>query len=233
MKFLTPFLRLTLVCLLAGLAGCSTGIKEQPLDAQGINQSAAAQKKQQAWQQQQNQLKTIQQWNISGRLSVQTSDNGGQADFSWQQQNSGDYQIRIQAPLGAGTTWIKREAGLVEVTNTNGQQASDTNVDRLLYELTGWPLPVRGLYFWVRGLPSAKSDYQITQWHANGLPKIIEQDGWRIEFKSHRKIGQQQLPGKLFIKRIPQPYQAGEEEQEVDVRLIIRQWGLESGSQGV
>lgn len=223
MKFLS-----LLLPLLLWLSGCSTVIKPDSSSAPD-NLPDDKQQPQSFWNKQQIQLNKIQQWNMSGRLSVQTTDDGGQADFTWQQTNPGDYQIRIQAPLGAGTTWIKSQQGLVEVTSSNGGQASDTDVDRLLSEITGWPLPVSGLYYWVRGLPSSQSDYEIKQWHTNGLPKVLLQDGWRIEFRKHRKLGEQLLPGKIFIKRITQSL-PGVEEQEVDVRLIIRQWGLDISS---
>ncbi len=187
------------------LGACTTPAPETPTVQYG-------------WQQQQSKLKQIQRWNMSGRISVQTEYDGGQADFSWQQQGAQDYMIRLVAPMGAGTSWIQGSAEGVTLRTSSGQQASDTDVDRLIEQLQGWPIPVSGLYYWVRGLPSETSPHKVTQWHANGLPKVMQQDGWRIEFRSHKKFTDKLLPRKLFISRL--------DEKEVDVRIIVRQWGL-------
>lgn len=189
--------------LLSGLTACSTPVvKQEPVD----------------WSQQQQILAGIQQWEMSGRISIQTESNGGQADFIWQQRNATDYMIRLQAPLGAGTTWLYGTAEGVELKNSSGEVAYDTDADRLLMQLNGWSLPVNGLRYWVRGIPASKTRYEVTKWHHNSLPEVIEQDGWRIEFREHQRIGERMLPRKLFISRL--------DDQEVDVRMVIRQWGL-------
>lgn len=189
------------------LAGCGTqAVRQEP--AAGIG-----------WSQQQKTLRAIQHWSIAGRISVQTQHMGGQADFDWQQLNPQDYHIRIIAPLGAGTTWINGSEQGVELITSSGQRISNGSADQLMYEVNGWPLPVSGLYYWVRGLPSPNSDYKVKTWRNEALPEVIEQDGWRIEFRSHREVSGRWLPGKLFISRL--------DEQEVDVRMIIREWNTD------
>lgn len=170
------------------------------------------------WPQQQSRLVKLQQWSISGRLSVYSGDDGGQVDYAWRQFNATDYDIRLQAPLGAGTTWIKgREQG-VSLRTSGGDVLFDTDVDRLLLRLNGWPIPVKGMYYWVRGIASPHSSFEIKQWSAAGQPTVMMQNGWRIEFKKQKMVKGFLLPGKLFISR------QNENDDEVSVRLIIRQW---------
>jgi len=171
------------------------------------------------WKEYQQTLGKIQHWEIAGRIAVQTADNGGQADYTWKQKNLSHYDIRLQAPLGAGTTWIEARAHGVRLRSSSGDQLVDSNVDNLMHRLNGWPLPVSGLRYWVRGLPSPGSEHKITEWNDNGLPAVIMQDGWRVELRKHKMVSGQLLPGKLFINR--------QGEEEVDVRLIIRQWNIE------
>jgi len=172
------------------------------------------------WKQQQQKLSTLRHWSIKGRIAVQTEDNGGQADFSWQLHDLLNYDIRLQAPLGAGTTWISSRPQGVSLKTSSGDAMYDSNVDSLMLRLNGWPLPVSGLRYWVRGLPSPASKHEVTEWNDNGLPAVIKQDGWRIEFRKHKQVADQVLPKKLFINRLGQ-------DEEVDVRLIIRQWVLD------
>jgi len=179
------------------------------------------------WQQQQQTLQQIKQWSINGRIAVQTASDGGQADYHWQQLNATDYTIRLQAPLGAGTTWINGNARGVSLQTSSGDALFDTDVDELMLQLNGWPLPVSGLRYWVLGLPSSATAYSVSEWKPNGLPGVMLQDGWRIEFRKHKKVSGVLVPHKLFIRRADT--ENGEDENnegEVDVRLIIRQWSI-------
>jgi len=170
------------------------------------------------WQQQQKTLAKLQRWTINGRISVQTEYDGGQADYTWQQHNSTDYDIRLQAPMGAGTTMISGRVDGVNLKTSSGDELFDTDVDKLMQSLNGWQIPVSGMHYWVKGLPAPESQHEVTEWNANGLPQVMLQDGWRIEFRKYKSIVGKILPGKLFISRLG--------EEEVDVRLIIRQWSL-------
>jgi len=171
------------------------------------------------WQQQQLLHQQLQSWVINGRISIQTEYDGGQADFTWQQHNLTDYNIRLIAPMGAGTTLIKGRADGVSLTTSSGDEMHDTNVDKLMQRLNGWRLPVSGLQYWVRGLPAPSSAFEITQWKESGFPEVMLQDGWRIEFKKYKAYGNYHLAGKLFINR-------QKADEEVDVRVIIRHWSI-------
>jgi outer membrane lipoprotein LolB len=170
------------------------------------------------WQQQQQVLKQIQAWLIKGKISVSTEDDGGQAEYSWQQFNQTDYNIRLQAPMGMGTAVIKGNVGGVHLQTSDGSELYGTDVDKLIYKLNGWPLPVSGLQYWVRGLPVPDVQYDVSEWNENDLPQVMLQNGWRIEFRKYKSNNGVMLPAKLFISR--------DDNKEVDVRLIIRQWQL-------
>jgi len=182
------------------------------------------------WQHQQQALQQIKQWAINGRIAVQTNYDGGQADYHWQQLNTTDYKIRLQAPLGAGTTWINGDAQGVNLRTSSGEALYDADVDKLMLQINGWPLPVSGLRYWVLGLPSAASSYSVSQWKSNGLPGVMLQDGWRIEFRRYKKVSGILMPHKLFIRRADAQGvgDMGNNEEDVDVRLIIRQWSVDN-----
>jgi len=208
MKFQNPPIGLIIgLMLLSGLTACAPNpVRFEPVV--DVN-----------WQEQQNRQKQLHSWAISGRISVQTEYEGGQVDYTWQQHNLTDYNIRLQAPMGAGTTLIAGRKSGVSLKTSSGDELFDTDVDRLMHSINGWPLPVSGLQYWVRGLPAPTSQYEISEWKETGLPGVMLQDGWRIEFKKYKTVGNHHLPGKLFINRL-------KGDEEVDVRLIIRQWTL-------
>jgi len=181
------------------------------------------------WQHQQQVLQKVKQWSINGRIAVQTNNDGGQADYSWQQLNTTDYKIHLQAPLGAGTTWINGDARGVSLRTSSGDALYDTDVDKLMLQMNGWPLPVSGLRYWVLGLPSGSSAYSVSEWAINGLPRVMLQDGWRIEFRRYKKVSGILVPHKLFIRRVGLQNIGDLENngEDIDVRLIIRQWSID------
>lgn len=207
MKNIKNVLRVLLVCMaLVVLTACSTmDVKDAPVKTVD-------------WVEQQQLLSQLERWTIKGRISVQSEYQGGQVDYIWHQHNKTDYNIRLQAPMGAGTTLINARENGVNLTTSSGGAMFDTDIDKLMLRLNGWPLPVSGLQYWIKGLPAPNSNYEVSQWSDKGYPHVMLQDGWRIEFKKYKVIAGKALPGKLFINRT--------HGDEVDVRLVIRQWVL-------
>jgi outer membrane lipoprotein LolB len=172
-----------------------------------------------AWKQHQQQMKGLQQWRIRGRFSVATADNGGQGDLFWNQYNTQDYDIKLVAPFGGGTSLIRGRENYVQLDTSSGEQYADENIDALMARVDDIQLPVSGLRYWIRGLPTPGRDAQLMGWNEQGLLSLLEQDGWRISIRGYQTAGDYQLPRKIFIKRA--------DDTQVDLRLVISDWGLQ------
>jgi len=170
------------------------------------------------WQQHQNQVQGIKHWDIRGRVAIQSSDNGGQADLFWQQTDHQHYDIKLIAPLGAGTTHLQGRASSVLLTASDGQSAMAENADQLFEQVQGWHFPVSGLRYWLLGIPAPSSEAQLISWNPQGLLYVMHQDGWRVELRQYKTVADKTLPRKLFISRL--------NDEELDVRLVIREWNL-------
>lgn len=170
------------------------------------------------WQQHLDQMQTIQGWNISGRISVQTSNDGGPADLFWSQTDNQHFDIRMVAPFGGGTMHLQGQPSHVLLTTSDGQSVVAQNADDLLEQVQGWHFPVSGLRYWLLGIPAPTSQAQLISWNEQGLLYVMHQDGWRIELRQYSDVDDKTLPKKLFISRLG--------DEEVDVRLVIREWKL-------
>ena len=176
----------------------------------------------QRWQTHLKQMADLAAWDIRGRIAVQTENNGGQADLFWQQQSADYYDIKLVLPLGGGTTVLQgRDYGVVLIS-ADGQKIYEDDPDRLLAAVQGWEFPVTGLTYWLRGMPVPGRNSRLIHWNEAGYLELMEQDGWRIEMRNYKQVGDYFLPKKLFLRRL--------DDHELDVRLVFRQWGLESGS---
>lgn len=170
------------------------------------------------WQQHLEQVKNINAWDIRGRVSIQTENDGGPADLFWQQTDNKNFDIKLVAPLGGGTLHLQGQPSGVILTTSSGEQARAKTADDLIEQVQGWRFPVSGLRYWLLGMPAPSSKARLVSWNEQGLLYVMHQDGWRIEMRKYKNVDNKTLPKKLFISRL--------DEKEVDVRLIIRKWNL-------
>jgi len=171
------------------------------------------------WRQYQQQASAISRWNISGRMAIETESNGGQVDIFWQQTDNNHYDIRMVAPFGGGTSFLKARSDSVVFTSSNGEQLVEQNADRLMARIDGWKFPVSGLRYWILGMPTPDKHVRLINWHEQGYLHLMEQDGWRIEMLNYKPVDAYILPHKIFIHRL--------DRDDLSVRMVIRQWGLD------
>lgn len=170
------------------------------------------------WQQHQQQVNRIHQWDIKGRVAFRTEKNGGHADFFWQQSDEQHYEIKLVAPFGGGTVRIQSQSDAVSLTTSDGEILVEQNIDALLSQIDVLNFPVTGLRYWLRGVPAPQSDARLLSWNEQGYLYMLEQDGWKIEMRNYTNVASYQLPRKIFLRRI--------NNQNIDVRLVIGQWGM-------
>lgn len=200
-------IKLFLAAAIVLLAACSTPQKKILSSSEN-----------QAWLQASEQARNIHQWNITGRVSIATESNGGQADLFWNQTDDLHYEIKLVAPFGGGTSLLQSQAQGVFLSTSDGQQLAAQNLDELLSQIEDWNIPVQAIRYWLLGIPSPKSDSKLLGWNEKNQLTLLEQDGWHVKLKSYKNVGQYQLPKKLFMTR--------NDDENVDVRLVIRQWGI-------
>ena len=91
------------------------------------------------------------------------------------------------------------------------QPVEGTDAGALLDRELGWHLPVAQLTDWVRAA-RAHGDAKI-EFRSDGLPAVIEQDGWKVEYPDYDETHQPPLPRKIFASR-----------GDYRVRLAVSQW---------
>ncbi|MCW8923566.1 MAG: lipoprotein insertase outer membrane protein LolB [Gammaproteobacteria bacterium] len=168
------------------------------------------------WSQTVAQRQQLSSWKLTGRLGMQTEDNGGSLDLFWNQQDDA-YNIRLIAAMGQGTILIKGDALGVVLRTSEGETYAD-NADELLASSLGVSVPLSGLHDWLRGVPAANRPVQKQLWDDQGHLHKLVQDGWNIEMSGYKKVGEHILPHAFYLDRDDQP--------ELEIRLLIRQWNL-------
>jgi outer membrane lipoprotein LolB len=156
-------------------------------------------------------LRSHLRWALSARIAVSGDKDGGSGELEWRQDED-RYDFTIHAPV-TGKTWHlhgnAQEAVLegVEAAPVRGRDAQ-----QLLRERVGWNVPVSELTSWMRGLRAAHAPAQVI-YNERSLPAVLQQSGWRVEYKDYFEDLTPPLPRKVFASK--PPYR---------VRVVIERW---------
>lgn len=159
-------------------------------------------------------VSAITHWDISGRIGIRTQDDAVSGNFSWQNTPS-NFSLNIVGPFGQGATSLSGTNHQLVTLTYEDKVVSSTDASSLLEEELGWEFPVEQAVYWIRGLASPNS-LATTSLDDSGKVNLIEQDGWKIEYRSHTEVGQLSLPQRIQISKPP-----------FRVSLIINQWTIQ------
>jgi outer membrane lipoprotein LolB len=149
-------------------------------------------------------------WQLAGRLGVSDGHDGGSGSLEWK-QNGDAFHFSMHAPV-TGKTWVlSGDAHHVVLAGLRDRPVEGSDAAELLQRELGWHVPVAELTDWVRG-SRAHGEARI-EFRSDGLPALIEQDGWTIEYPDYDSSHAPALPRKVFASR-----------GDYRVRLSISRW---------
>ena len=149
-------------------------------------------------------------WSLSGRIAISDGKDGGSGRIDWKQHGA-DFDIRLSAPVTRQSWRLVREGGRVRLEGLEGGTLEGTDAEALLYQALGWMVPVDALASWARGV-RASSDAQL-EFGADGLPSLLTEDGWSVEYRAWDAGGDPPRPKKVFAA-----------QGESKVRLSVDHW---------
>lgn len=161
------------------------------------------------WAKRRTQIEAIHQFQLQGRMASGVL--GIRADFVWQQNSDGSFDLHLSGPFGAGAMSLRGDEHQVEVTTREGSQLTG-NPEFWLQQRLGWTLPINGLRWWALGLPSPLSEAQL-QFNADGQAIEIQQNGWTLSYGEYAGAGPYQLPKKFEA-----------DNGEVKIKVLADEW---------
>jgi outer membrane lipoprotein LolB len=160
-----------------------------------------------------NNLAQLTQWKLKGRIAWITAIERKSAYMNWQQNNA-NMQFNLSNVLGINVASISFD-GQLATLRTDGKKYQGPSPSMLIYQTTGWQVPLELLSNWVKGAASvngrmhidtrqgpnneAPSEQQITRYE-NGLIKQIKPicaanvdanvscDEWTIDYTSYKNV---------------------------------------------
>lgn len=167
----------------------------------------------QIWSQRQSQLSALREWQIKGRIGFVSETQSGSGSLYWQQQGD-QYTCKVVAPFGKGSINISGDGDKVILHTADGEQYASSNVERLLWEHTGWIIPVQHLRYWMIGLPTDTSTerYALDQ---DGRIESLSSGEWELQYHRYRATKQIELPTKITVQG-----------PELKIKVAVSQWQL-------
>ena len=150
------------------------------------------------WAHQREQLQNLDSWGLRGRVNVRYDNESHTPSINWLQQNV-DYRIRLWGTLNVGSTLIVGSPDNVTLENS-GETRSASSPEELILGQLGYELPLSQLNYWIKGLPSPDSEFQLSFNELNQLT-TIEQADWTINLSDMRQYGPISLPRDVVLTR--------------------------------
>ncbi|MDO3386070.1 lipoprotein insertase outer membrane protein LolB [Gilvimarinus sp. SDUM040013] len=165
-------------------------------------------------------LQQLDNWQLEGKLGIRLPDDNGSARLSWRQHGS-EFHLSLAGPLGTGRVVIEGSEQQVTLTQSGEPPLIARDAETLLYQATGWQLPVGLLSYWVRGVPAPDHAVDQQSYTAAGALEQFQQAGWTLQIKRHQWVDGLLLPGYVRAER---PVNT---DDGIRVVLAIHQWELD------
>lgn len=166
-----------------------------------------------SWEKRTATLSRLQNWQINGKVGVQTAQNSGSASVDWRQQQN-NYTISLTGPLGSSGMKLNGGAGSVTLTTSDGKHFTAGSAEQLLADNWGFHLPVSYLRYWVRGLP-VSGVAATTQFDTYHRLVSLNQAGWTIQFQNYTTVNGVELPERITAT-----------SAAMKVKMAIYQWQI-------
>lgn len=164
------------------------------------------------WQQHRAQVEALQSWTLSGKVGIRSAEENGSARLRWQQAPS-HYQVQLSGPLGQGTVRISGSEGGARLEQSGEPPLEASSGEQLLYEATGWTLPLEQLTAWVRGIPADTLPIEHMHFDEHHLLAELHQAGWQLSYSRYGLYQEAYLPGRIVATR-----------EDIRLTLLIHDW---------
>lgn len=206
---LKSLLQVSTFVVLAFLAGCSS---KAPLPL--VPEVAPEVQRQQLWLEHRQQIQSVEKWAFTGRLGLRVPKRSGSMSIEWL-QDSHQYSIYLDGPFGVSVAHIEGDERYASARVSDGKRVVGRTPEHLMYQLTGWDLPVSSLKYWVRGLPAPGDDLRVSL-NNNGMPETLSQHGWNIEYLRFDNENGVTIPSRIRASN-----------GDIHITLVVSDWQLQ------
>ncbi len=172
-----------------------------------------------AYQDRTDKLTAIAAWGMAGKISLDDGDQGGSGKLKWDVE-PGQSELSFHGAMGRGAWHLKMGPEGAQLKLADGTVQTATDVNDLIREHVGWPVPLHALQWWARGL-AAPGIIEDEQFGPEGLLVSLRQFGWNVDFNRYDSVEDIELPVRLKATR-----------KNYRVKLAISRWRMDVSHDG-
>lgn len=160
-------------------------------------------------------VQAIREWSFNGRVAVRGPEVDPRSVRMRWDANGDLHRLGFMSPLGQRLAELEFDGDAATLRLPKEEPRHARSAEALLEEALGWTPPVRGLVYWVRGLPRPEGVRERQVDDERGRPVLLEQDGWLVEFDRWEETSGVELPRRLTLRHT-----------RLQVRLLVDGWSL-------
>jgi outer membrane lipoprotein LolB len=146
------------------------------------------------------QLRAVTNWEMRGRIAVDTGEDAWQGRFTWW-QDAAALRVVIRGPLNARPVEISGDGNQLTVRTRRETRVLE-DPESELSALLGWWLPISSLPSWLLGLPDDRFAATTMVLDEQKLD-TLEQRAWEIEYAEYELQGTALIPSGMRLLNEP------------------------------
>lgn len=156
-------------------------------------------------------------WQVEGRIAFKSPEEKFSASLTWHQQRQ-DYQLRLSKLIG-GTLLYMEQTNSRVLLEVDENTFTDSNAERLIYEKTGWQIPVADFKYWISGRlnPDSIAVNDLKRDDTGRIWSFTTATGWRVKYQNYKVFSGTALPHNLLLSK-----------DNLQLKLRISEWSFDS-----
>lgn len=154
-------------------------------------------------------------WELSGKIAIITPEERKSTYVNWQQAEQ-NIDFTLTNLIGVSLLNLSFD-GNIATLEADGKTYQDTSTERLVYQTTGWILPLDELVQWIKG---ATQNGDMVSNNEQGLPVLVEPTcancaGWIIKYSQYKKVQGVWLPFSIEVNN---------QARQTRLKFKVSQW---------
>ena len=213
---------LATAALVAALAAC-TSVPVRPPAQTAVLDAAARAEAEARLVTREAAVRSLPEFTFTGRVAMSNGRDGGSGRIDWRQ--AGDrFEVSLAAPVTRQSWRLSGDPDGARIEGLDGGPRDGADVGQLLWEATGFDIPVAALAAWAAGTradPAQAGEAEL-EFTADGQLARLRQGGWTIDYLDWQPVASEGAPAL--------PVRINAARDAARVRLIVDAWSLEAAT---
>ncbi|MGK7295713.1 MAG: outer membrane lipoprotein LolB [Candidatus Wenzhouxiangella sp. M2_3B_020] len=155
------------------------------------------------------------EWSVRGRLGLSDGERGGTLSMNWRADGE-RHEIALRTVAGGKQWRLEMTPGHAVLTGSDIGTLVGPDPDVLVERAVGWPIPVRWMSQWLRGLPAPAG--ASASFAEDGTLARLRWREWSLEYQRWRRLDDDGVLLPARVEAVDPPYR---------VRAALTDWRFE------